>query len=166
MQLQPDLAAFALAAALLVGCAGRAAATPPPCSGAITDAAWLAGDWVADDAQLRVHEHWSAPAGGVMLGHGHTVAGAATVFFEYLRIESRDDGLVYVAHPRARAPGVEFRLARCAPGELEFVDPAHDHPRQITYRREPDGALSVRLAGEEDGEAVAETLRLTRPHGR
>ena len=49
-----------------------------------------------------------------MLGMSRTVAGDKTVEFEYLRIEQRADGIYYVAHPKARCPGTDFKLMRAS----------------------------------------------------
>ncbi len=49
-----------------------------------------------------------------MMGVSRTVAGDKTVEFEYLRIEQRADGIYYVAHPKARCPGTDFKLTRAS----------------------------------------------------
>ena len=71
----------------------------------ISDLAWIAGDWqMAPGGKSQSEEHWTAPAGGTMMGMSRTLAGDKTVEFEYLRIEQRTDGIYYVAHPKARCP--------------------------------------------------------------
>ena len=61
-----------------------------------------------------------------MLGMSRTVSGARTVSFEYLRIETRPDGIYYVAHPRAKSPGTDFKLVRSDRGQAVFENPSHD----------------------------------------
>lgn len=96
-----------------------------------------------------------------MLGMSRFVSQGRTVFFEYLRIEARPDGLYYIAHPKAR-PGVEFKLVRCSEREALFENPEHDHPKRILYRRESADRLTARVEGDEGGKAVAEDFLYTR----
>jgi len=71
----------------------------------LEDLSWLAGDWeTANAAERWTDEHWTTPAGGVMLGMSRTVKAGALSEFEYLRIVQKGDDLVYIAHPGGRAP--------------------------------------------------------------
>src|SRR6185503_2767987 len=79
----------------------------------LADISWMAGDWqTAPDGRRQIEEHWTQVAGGSMLGMSRTVAGEKTVEFEYLRIEQRDDGIYYVAHPQARCPATRSTIFR------------------------------------------------------
>ncbi len=114
----------------------------------IEDLAWMAGDWQTAPGRTQIEEHWTLPAGGTMIGMGRTLAGGRTVFYEYLRLEQRADGIYYVAHPKARTPGTEFKLTRLQGREATFENPAHDFPKKITYARNADGSLSARVEGD------------------
>jgi len=88
-------------------------------------------------------------AGASMLGMSRTVAGEKTVEFEYLRIEQRADGIYYVAHPKARCPGTDFKLTRATATEAVFENPQHDFPKRIIYRKTGDDSLTATIdAGE------------------
>jgi len=78
----------------------------------VEDLSWISGDWETAPGRMQIDEHWSKVAGGSLIGMSRTVAGGKTVFFEYLRIESRGPEIYYVAHPRARNPGTDFKLVR------------------------------------------------------
>lgn len=115
----------------------------------LADLTWIAGDWqTAADGRRQVEEHWTQAAGGSMMGVSRTVAGDKTVEFEYLRIEQRDDGIYYVAHPKARCPGTDFKLTRASSTEAVFENPQHDFPKRITYRKTDDGLTASIDAGE------------------
>jgi len=120
----------------------------------IDELAWMAGSWETMGPGPRSEEHWTEPAGGTMIGMARTLAGGKTVFFEYLRIEERADGIFYVAHPKAR-PGTDFKLTHLAENEAVFENPAHDNPKKITYRKNSDGSLRARTEGEEQGKPDA-----------
>jgi len=93
-----------------------------------------------------VEEYWTQPRAGTMIGMGRTVAGGKTVFFEYLRIESRPDGIFYVAHPKGR-PGTDFKVVRMDDREVVFENPQHDCPKRIIYRKNENGSITARVEG-------------------
>jgi len=116
----------------------------------IADLGWITGDWqTAPGGRAQIEEHWTKPDGGSMIGMGRTVAGGKTVEFEYLRIEQRVDAIYYVAHPKARCPGTDFKLTRRTAGEAVFENPQHDFPKRIMYRKNPDGSLTASIDGGE-----------------
>ena len=83
-----------------------------------------------------------------MLGLSRTVSGGRTLSFEYLRIETRPDGIYYVAHPRAKSPGTDFKLVRSDGRQAVFENLSHDFPKRIIYRLNPDGSLTARVEGD------------------
>ncbi len=122
------------------------ASAPAPAT--IQDLSWISGDWELTSGNRRIDEHWTSAAGGTMMGMSRTVAGDRTLSFEYLRIETRPDGIYYVAHPRAQSPGTDFKLVRAEKDEAVFENLAHDFPKRIIYRRNPDGSLTARVEGD------------------
>ena len=115
----------------------------------LADLSWMSGDWqTAAGGRRQIEEHWTAAAGGSMMGVSRTVAGDKTVEFEYLRIEQREDGIFYVAHPKARCPGTDFKLTRASASEAVFENPQHDFPKRIIYRKTDDGLTASIDAGE------------------
>ena len=116
---------------------------------------WLAGSWVLEESGVRIEEHWIPESGGTMLGVSRTVKGGKTVAFEFLRLEARGDGVVYVAHPNAR-PGTDFTLTKLEVHSAVFENPAHDFPKIIRYRLNPDGTLLAQIEGDEEGRHVTQ----------
>lgn len=113
------------------------------------DLSWIAGEWqTTAGGRRQIEEHWTQAAGGSMMGVSRTVAGDKTVEFEYLRIEQRADGIYYVAHPKARCPGTDFKLTRASATEAVFENPQHDFPKRIIYRKTDDGLTATIDAGE------------------
>ena len=161
-----DARSLALSLTLLLpACAHEQARTAGEmCAPSVHDLTWMAGSWTCESAGERLDEHWTDAGGRSMLGVGRRVTGDQTLFFEFLRIEERSDGIYYIAHPKAR-PGVEFKLVACRRGEARFENPEHDYPRSIHYRRNPNGTIGVRLEGMQDGRALAEEF-VYRPRDR
>ena len=94
-----------------------------------------------------------------MIGMSRTVAREKTIEFEYLRIEQRLDGIYYVAHPKARCPGTDFKLTRATNNEVVFENPEHDFPKRIIYRRTSDDALTASIDAGEGTKAISFAYR-------
>lgn len=131
--------AFVLA---LAGCAlPRRGGEGAPKS--VADLAWLAGSWQTSEDGLTIEEYWTKPSANAMLGMGRTLRDGRTIFFEYLRIETRADGIYYVAHPKG-SPGTEFKLTSIDAAQVTFENPEHDFPKRIRYHRGADGSVTAR----------------------
>ncbi len=115
----------------------------------VEDLAWISGDWeTAPGGRMQIDEHWTRVSGGSLIGMSRTVAGGKTVFFEYLRIETRGTDIFYVAHPKARTPGTDFKLVKLNGQEATFENLAHDFPKRIIYRKNADGSITARIEGD------------------
>ena len=126
----------------------------------IADISWISGAWQTEPGGRRqIEEHWMQVGGGSMLGMSRTVAGEKTVEFEYLRIEQRADGIYYVAHPKARCPGTDFKLTRASTTEAVFENPQHDFPKRIIYRKTGDDSLTASIDGGEGTRAMSFVYR-------
>lgn len=144
------LLASALTAVLMPGNTTGQSPTPSPAMfHTIAELGWISGDWqTAPGGRVQIEEHWTQPAGGSILGMSRTVLGIRTLEFEYLRLEQRPDGIYYVAHPKARCPGTDFKLTRLAANEAVFENPQHDFPKRIIYRKTGEGLVASIDAGE------------------
>lgn len=107
----------------------------------------LTGTWQSTAGDTTIYETWGAPRADLLLGAGQAVCGDRTVGFEFLRIVQREDGLAYIAQPGGGAP-TEFPLVDSGEGLFVFENPAHDHPRRITYRIAAE-EMTVTLEGSE-----------------
>ena len=123
--------------------------SPPQQTFKAEDLAWMTGDWETSAGKTpQTDEHWSSVRGGSLIGMSRTVSGARTVFYEYLRIESRGNEIFYVAHPRAKNPGTDFKLVRLKEQQAVFENLTHDFPKRIIYRKNADGSLTARVEGD------------------
>ncbi|MBL8294993.1 MAG: hypothetical protein JNN08_24325 [Bryobacterales bacterium] len=129
--------------------------------GGVAGLAWMEGHWSGQMGRAALEEVWIAPAGGAMLGVSRTVARDRMVAFEFLRIESRADGIYYVAQPGGRPP-TAFKLTRSAAALAVFENPQHDHPKKITYRLEGANTLVAAVEGDEGGKPKLQEFRFER----
>jgi hypothetical protein len=123
-------AILAMAAAVMLAAASPAAK--------VEDLGWLAGQWVREEGDRWTEESWTAPRGGVMLGHSRSGRGDGLREFEFLRVQAGADGVpAYIAQPGGRAP-VAFALVRRDASSATFENAAHDYPQRIHYARTGD----------------------------
>jgi len=109
--------------------------------------AWMCGSWGIGGDTV---ETWTAPEDGLMLGHNRAGRPGKSPFFEYLRIEERPSGIVYVASPLGRG-ATEFALTDTAGKRVVFENPEHDFPQRIAYWLEDESTLVAEIsAGEGD----------------
>ena len=142
-------AALLTAAAVLV--AALAGAQPA----SLDPVAFIAGTWSGEEGGVSMEEHWTAPAGGLMLGLHRDVAKGKAVFFEFLRLEVTPAGIVYLASPKG-APATPFRLVESGGNRAVFENRAHDFPTRIVYRLKSDGSLNARIEGTKKGKLAFE----------
>ena len=135
-------------AVVLTACATKPARDTS--AGALEPVAFLTGEWAATTPEGDVREAWGPPRGDAMLGTSHTIAGGRTVFFEYVRIEARSTGLVYLASPLGRHPPTAFALVESDRDRVVFENPEHDFPQRVVYEKRGD-RLDARIEGTENG---------------
>ena len=112
----------------------------------VDDLAWLAGQWSREESERWTEESWTAPRGGVMLGHSRSGRGDSLRDFEFLRVQAGADGIpAYIAQPGGGAP-VAFRLVGRDGRSATFENASHDYPQRIQYAR--------------DGETLTATISL------
>ena len=110
---------------------------------------WMVGGWGGVEGEAWSEEHWLAARGGTMLGLHRDVKGAKATGFEFLRIEARPDGLVYLASPGG-APATPFRAVEVSAERVVFENKAHDFPQRILYWKSR-GTLHARVEGPRGG---------------
>jgi hypothetical protein len=115
---------------------------------ALSDLAWMTGEWGATLDGVEMEETWSTAAGGMLIGMHRDISKKGT-FFEFLRIVETKDGIVFMAQPSGQPP-TPFRLAEAGANNVVFVNPDNDFPKRILYWLE-DAQLCARVQG--DGNA-------------
>ena len=148
---------LALCSILVTGLRTSALQATASSSPSIEDLAWMAGSWQVAPGRVQSEEHWTKPAGGTLFAVSRTLAGGKTVFFEYLRIETRPEGIFYVAMPRGQQ-ATDFKLTSLERQSAVFENPLHDHPQKISYRKNPDGSLTARIEGDAAGKKPPQTF--------
>jgi hypothetical protein len=148
---------------LVAASAALAQTTPAPDPNAaagdpLAPLAFLEGCWQGSVNQRDFREQWMPLRGGMLLGVSQTVMGGKTQGYEYLRLESRPDGVYYVAVPSGEK-GDTFKLVGKTvdtTGDrndevFTFENPAQEFPKRIVYRRASGGWLYAQVEGKVKG---------------
>ncbi|MDH3196912.1 MAG: DUF6265 family protein [Candidatus Krumholzibacteria bacterium] len=128
----------------------------------LQDLSWLTGYWARERNDTRIEECWLEPLGGVMVGVHRDLRDTGGVFYEFLRIEERADGIYYVAKPSNQGEAA-FRLVALEAGrKAVFENKAHDFPQRIVYLLESDGKLRATIEGVDDDQDIVEVWLMDR----
>ena len=134
----------------------------PALSGGIENLSWLSGCWTNPKGEAGSGEYWQPLAGETMLGIGRTVRNGKTVQYEYLRLHTDEqDRVVYTATP-SRQRETAFVATQVTDRAAVFENPTHDFPQKITYTREGDEGMLVRIEGPRQGQSRAIDFRFSR----
>ena len=147
-----------VAFALLFAATAAAAQAPAAPEDPLAPLAWLDGCWRGTVNQREFREHWMPLRGGLLLGVSQTVMGGKSQGYEYLRIESRPDGIYYVATPSGKSEDAFKFIGKTIDtmgdrgDELfAFENPSLEFPRRIVYRRASGGWLYAQVEGKVNG---------------
>lgn len=131
--------------------------------------AWLEGCWTSNVNRREVREQWLPLRGNLMLGMSHTVIQGKTQDYEYLRIESRPDGVYYVALPsgqnatRFKYEGMTVvTMGDRSDDAFVFANTSVEFPQKIVYRRATQGWLYASVVGKVAGKDKEVTYPLRR----
>ena len=161
---------FSFLVAVLFATPAAAQYVPPPGPGApepnaptkvnatLEPLAWLEGCWRGDVNQREYREHWMPLRGELLIGVSQTVMQGKTQGYEYLRLESRADGVHYVATPSGKAESA-FRLQEQTVDKtgdrndtiFTFANTRPEFPQRIVYRRASEGWLYATVEGKLGG---------------
>lgn len=142
------------AVAVLLG----ASASAHPHDHALDRLHWLSGEWVTESNGRWTEEQWSEPRGGLMLGLGRSGKAERAVGFEFMRIAIDANGTVVFWGSPGGSGAVPFRLAEEAAASATFVNPRHDFPKRISYRRDGD-TLVATVTGDDPTNSQTWTYR-------
>ena len=116
----------------------------------VSDLQWLTGLWKGTETEAVVEELWMDMNGSMTLGVHREIREGRPVFFEYLRIEAREDGVYYVSKP-SNQPEAAFKLTFLSATRAVFENPEHDFPNRIVYELDNEKTLRITISGIDDG---------------
>jgi hypothetical protein len=123
----------------------------------MAELSWLYGCWGGKVNGRDFREQWMPLRGNTLVGIGSTEFEGKLSSYEYLRIESRADGIFYVALPSGQKEEA-FKLVSAVKDDRDksstftFENPQHDFPQRISYRRGTEGWLYATVEGKTQGQ--------------
>lgn len=111
----------------------------------VADLAWMSGCWTMTRGSSIVDEHWSKPAGGVMLGYTRYVRDGRITDHEYMRLEHSEGSVRYMARITPKDGGTPFTLKQATATEAVFENASHDFPQVIRYRLVSKDQMQARV---------------------
>jgi hypothetical protein len=144
MSLTPVSVLLAIAC---VACSSRPALSQ---ASPVGELLWLAGCWERNVDAVVIEEQWLRPRGGTLLGVSRTIRDELLVGFEFMRIHSRGDTLVFSAQPSGEE-STDFKTLTVGNREVAFENLDHDFPQRIRYRAVGRDSLYASIEGMRDG---------------
>ena len=133
---------FLIIAMSLVGIASAQNQQPCNSKATITDFAWFAGHWIADENGSHIDEYWSAPMGGVLPGMIRAGSPEKTTFLEFFTVRETPDGIdLSVRHfsadltPAEKDKALVFRLKCISREAITFENTGEGQPRTLLMER-------------------------------
>jgi hypothetical protein len=126
----------------------------PEAAAALAPFEWLAGCWQGTVNQREFREQWLPLRGGMLIGAGQQVLRGRMQDYEFLRIESRADGIWFSQFSGDRKE-MSFRLTSTTTEDRDtiftFANAADAFPARLVYRRGGEGWLYETIEGTLDG---------------
>jgi hypothetical protein len=139
---------FAFLGALSVSASALAAGTPTVAE----RFGWMAGCWTGQGGGATFTEIWTPAGPDLMVGLSVTTWPGKPAQFEFIRVQSKDGRLVYVAQPGGTPPTeFEWSAAASTPDTAVFANPQHDFPKRVAYRKVDARRVLAWIDGGADG---------------
>lgn len=124
--------------------------TPAPQASPLTPLGFLTGCWERRGRTTLVEEQWMRPRGDVMLGVGRTTRNDSVLDYEQVLIRATASRVQYEANPAGQSPTI-FTARTVTDSFVVFVDPEHDFPQAVGYRKRGTDSLIAFIAGTRGG---------------
>ncbi len=111
---------------------------------------WMSGCWSRTNGATIVEEQWMSPRGGTLLGTGRTTVNGRTREYEFLRVFTAGDTLVYGSIPSGQTYA-EFSAKSVGERDIVFENLQHDFPQRIGYRAVGTDSLVAFIEGPRGG---------------
>ncbi|MGD9993662.1 MAG: DUF6265 family protein [Salinivirgaceae bacterium] len=123
---------------------------------------FLQGTWKMENNE--VYERWDKVNEHTLKGFSYKIADGQMTVSEYLEIVQKNDGLIYTATVLNQNQGtaIEFKLTQ-SDSAYTFVNPRHDFPKKIVYKKRSDKELLVQISGDKQGPLAYRMTKQTGP---
>jgi len=136
----------------------------PLITAAPPDLGWIAGIWRGEKWGGQMEEHWTAQAGGTLLGMNRMVKAEATPHREFLSIETKEGKTTLTVYLFRQPPDspvpVTYSLTALDGRKAVFENPDHERLSRMTYRRDGN-TLHILIEGRRKDQPFRDEFVLT-----
>ena len=118
---------------------------------ALKNLEWIVGTWQRETSRGITFESWKIINDNFWEGKAFRLAVNDTVILEKLSLVNIDDNIFYVPVVPHNPGSVYFRMIEQSDDKVVFVNPEHDFPQTIIYRKISDDSLHARIEGMNEG---------------
>jgi hypothetical protein len=112
---------------------------------------WILGTWERKTSHGVMFEDWKVINDNFWEGKSFRLAANDTIILEKLSLVVLDDNVFYVPVVSHNPAPVYFRMIEQSKDKAVFVNPEHDFPQTIIYRKISDDSLHARIEGMNKG---------------
>ena len=127
-------------------------------------AEWLLGTWENKTSRGSIYERWTRKSDLEFAGLSYRMNQTDTVILETIRLVENADGMFYIPTVPNQNQGkpVTFSLKSITSSGMEFSNPAHDFPQEISYTRITPDSLVAEISGMRNGTLRRQTFPMKR----
>jgi hypothetical protein len=112
---------------------------------------WILGTWQRDTSHGMMFENWKVINDTFWEGKAFRLAANDTIILEKLSLVIINDNLFYVPVVSHNSGPIYFRMIEQSKDKAVFVNPEHDFPQTIIYRKISGDSLHARIEGLNEG---------------
>lgn len=137
---------------------------PAKAEPALTKFYWLKGKWQQTTRQGIIFENWQVAADGSMNGTSGFINGKDTMTGETILLVQKGNDVLYVPTVKGQNNDqpVPFTLSVSTADSFVFVNPGHDYPDKIVYKKYTDDSMTATISGKPGGKDQSEVFAMKR----
>src|SRR6476620_8959519 len=125
---------------------------------------WLIGSWENQMEEGRLTETWEKVNDSLYSGKSYLIKDKDTLDNEVIHLMQKGNDLFYIPIVKGQNNDqpVVFSSTSASASQMVFVNPKHDFPQKITYRKVNNDSLVAEISGLDQGRSARETYPMSR----
>jgi hypothetical protein len=143
---------------------GNAPTDPAKAEPALTNFHWLNGKWQQITKAGIIFENWQLEADGSMTGSSGFIKGKDTMAGESILLVQKGNDVLYIPTVKGQNNDepIPFTLSVSTADSFVFVNPGHDYPDKIVYKKFSDDSMVATISGKPGGKEQSEIFAMKR----
>jgi hypothetical protein len=143
---------------------GNAPTDPAKAEPALTNLHWLNGKWQQITKEGIIFENWQLEADGSMTGSSGFIKGKDTMTGESILLVQKGNDVLYIPTVKGQNNDepIPFTLSVSTADSFVFVNPGHDYPNKIVYKKFNGDSMAATISGKPGGKEQSEIFAMKR----